>query len=156
MIKEQLVNPLIQKYKTSEKDIIIKIKIIPKNNINYCYNRFVTSNIFTFGRSPKCDVILDDNNISRIHFFGIVIDNKILIIDTWSLFGTNIYNNKDDVINSVDNRRILKFDMDKRFIQNPQLFIILKQIKRIRYYLVYVSAAIIKIRHGVLPRLIIY
>lgn len=117
VIKEQLVNPLIEKYSVnSTEDTLIKIKIIPKNNINKSTDMFITNNVFTFGRSSKCNIILNDIDVSRIHFFGIIIKDKILILDTWSLYGTNLYNNKEELDNSIGNRHILKIDRNKRHI----------------------------------------
>ena len=128
-IKEGLVNPIIKKYNiNSIENTLIKVKIIPKNNINKCYNRFITNNVFTCGRSQLCNLIIDDIDISRIHFFGMIIKNKIIIIDTWSLFGTTVYDNKNEYNeynNYVTNRRILKFDKDKRCILELKNYIII-------------------------------
>jgi len=117
LIRERIVGPLIKKYKIdSENDIHIKIKLIPKNNAHHGYDKVITTNIFTVGRSMNCDIVIRDIDISRIHLFGLVINNNILIIDTWSLFGTNIYDNKVIYSNSINNRHIIKFNKDKRCI----------------------------------------
>ena len=117
LIKSKLVDPLLSDLNIENKNITpINIKIISKSDITNNINKCITTNIFTIGRSDKCDIVIDHINVSRIHLFGIVINNNIIIIDTWSLFGTTFYDNK--ILNNsyLNNRNLLKFKTTDRSI----------------------------------------
>lgn len=117
LIKNKLVDPLLSDLNIKNQTInSINIKIIPKNDITKSITKSINTSIFTIGRSPKCDIIIDNINISRIHLFGIIINNNILIIDTWSLFGTTFYDNKIKNTSYLNNRSILKFNINERSI----------------------------------------
>tara|TARA_B110000971_G_C19953720_1_gene474646 strand:+ start:484 stop:1224 length:741 start_codon:yes stop_codon:yes gene_type:complete len=129
-IKTDIVNPIIDKYNlTFNRDTLIKVRVVSKNNINNSYNQYITTSIFTLGRAPGVNIMIDDLDVSRIHLFGLIVEDNIIIIDTWSLFGTKIYDpSSDDITDNVsiiENRHLLKFNKDERCILELKNYLVI-------------------------------
>lgn len=157
IIKKTIVNPLMLKYnEPNSSDVLINVKLIPKNNINYCYIRHITTNIFTIGRASNCNITIDDMDVSRIHLIGMIIKNKIIIVDTWSLHGTSIYDKKNHKETILNHRQLLKCSADKRCILELKNYLVVINSDKIindRYCLVCMEAPRIirnSCGHGVL------
>ena len=79
---------------------------IGKNNETVeSINWYEKSNVICVGNFSKCDIYCSDNTVSRIHLFIFKINDKIMVLDSWSANGTklkhsNSVNNHDQENNS--------------------------------------------------------
>ena len=62
------------------------------------------SNVVCVGRNPECDIYCSDNTVSRIHLFIFKINDKIMVLDSWSANGTKVqYSQSNKTDNNNDN-----------------------------------------------------
>jgi hypothetical protein len=118
-LEKQIVLPALNKLGIAmTKSIPIKIRVINMSTMDHM--DYVKTDTFTVGRYPINDIIINApfNAISRIHFIAFCANNKIVIMDTWSLNGTSTVNNstKEKVVSTIGKRKMISFDIGVRFM----------------------------------------
>ena len=123
-IEEKIVNPaLIKEGLQKTEPVPIKVRVI---NDKMESTDYVKTGTFTVGRHLVNDIIIDDplGTVSRIHFAVFFANNKIVILDTWSLHGTSTIKNSthEKVSSTMGDRKIISFDIGVRFMIQIESF----------------------------------
>ena len=114
--KENIVIPMLKKLKL-EPVIPPRIEIrltdaIQKKTIEYTLNE-----ITTIGRIESNSIQLNGQDISRVHCVIFIVGTKIMVLDTWSMFGTHTTHAKTgkQYNSTVGNRNLIAYNIEEKF-----------------------------------------
>ena len=119
LLEKEIVEPALDKLGLEKsKSSPVKVRLIKMSNMQFTDHEMTDT--FTLGRYPINDIVVDDprGQVSRIHFVVFFANNKIVILDTWSLHGTSTIKNstQEKVSSTIRNRKMISFDVGVRFM----------------------------------------
>lgn len=119
LLEKEIVEPTLRQLGIEKNETTpVKIRVINMHNMEH--NDYLMSSTFTVGRLPLNDIVINNmlNSISRIHFIVFFANNKVVLMDTWSLNGTSTVNNStlEEVKSAPHNRTMISFDIGVRFM----------------------------------------
>jgi len=119
LLEKEIVEPALDKLGLKKSESLpVKVRLIKMSDMQFT-DREMTDT-FTVGRHSMNDIIVDDpySQVSRIHFVVFFANNKIVILDTWSLHGTSTIKNstQEEVSSTIGNRKMISFDVGVRFM----------------------------------------
>ena len=119
LLEKEIVEPALDKLGLKKtKPSPVKVRLIKMSNMQFTDSEMTDT--FTVGRLPMNDIVVDDphSQVSRIHFVVFFANNKIVILDTWSLHGTSTIKNstQEEVSSTIRKRKMISFDVGVRFM----------------------------------------
>ena len=119
LLEEEIVEPALDTLGLKKTESSpVKVRLIKMSTMESTDHEMTDT--FTVGRHESNDIVVDDplGQVSRIHFVVFFANNKIVILDTWSLHGTSTIKNStnEKVSTTVGDRKMISFDVGVRFM----------------------------------------
>ena len=92
---------------------LMKYKVADDKSIRFyrpesvILSKLSNKNVLSVGQHPMNDIVIDNPMVSRIHCFIFIYQDTIVVLDCWSLNGTNCVTAKNEIIQTKFNNRTI-------------------------------------------------